>query len=125
MKPAPKDTDAYISGFPEDIQEKLQAIRNTIRQAAPEAKECINYGIPTFKIHGNLVHFAAYKSHLGFYPGATGIAEFKQELASYKTSKGTVQFHLDEPLPLVLISDIVIFRLHENTRNAKPTRKKK
>ena len=66
MKPAAKDTDAYISEFPEDIQEKLQVIRNTIRQAAPEAEESINYGIPTFKIHGNLVHFAAYKTHFGF-----------------------------------------------------------
>ena len=125
MKPAAKDTDAYISEFPEDIQEKLQVIRNTIRQAAPEAEECINYGIPTFKIHGNLVHFAAYKTHFGFYPGASGIAEFKKELESYNTSKGTVQFPLDKPLPLELISDIVIFRLDENIRNAKPTRKKK
>lgn len=125
MKPAAKDTDAYIQDFPQDIQEKLQLIRQTIRKAAPEAEECINYGIPTFKIHGNLVHFAAYKTHLGFYPGASGIAEFKQELAPFNTSKGTVQFPLDKPLPLELISDMVIFRLDENLRKAKPVKKKK
>jgi uncharacterized protein YdhG (YjbR/CyaY superfamily) len=125
MKPAAKDIDTYILDFPEDIQEKLQLIRRTIRHAAPEAEECINYGIPTFKIHGNLLHFAAYKTHLGFYPGASGIAEFKKELASYNTSKGTVQFALDKPLPLELISDIVIFRLDENIRNAKPEKRKR
>lgn len=125
MKPAAKDTDAYIQDFPQKIQEKLQLIRQTIQKAAPEAEECINYGIPTFKIHGNLVHFAAYKTHLGFYPGASGIAEFKKELESYNTSKGTVQFPLDQPLPLELISDMVIFRLDENIRNAKPPKKKK
>ena len=125
MKPAAKDTDAYISEFPEDIQEKLQVIRNTIRKAAPESEESINYGIPTFKIHGNLVHFAASTTHFGFYPGASRIAQFKQELESNNTTKGTVQFPLDKPLPLELISDIVIFRLDENIRNAKPTRKKK
>jgi uncharacterized protein YdhG (YjbR/CyaY superfamily) len=125
MKPAAKDTDAYIQDFPQDIQEKLQLIRQTIRQAAPEAEECINYGIPTFKIHGNLVHFAAYKTHIGFYPGASGITEFKQELTPFNTSKGTVQFPLDKPLPLELISDIVIFRLDENQRNSKPLKKKR
>lgn len=125
MKTAAKNIDEYISDFSEDIQEKLQLIRNTIRQAAPEAEECINYGIPTFKIHGNLVHFAAYQTHIGFYPGASGIAEFKQELSPYKTAKGTVQFALEKPLPLELISDIVIFRLDENLRKAKPVKKKK
>jgi uncharacterized protein YdhG (YjbR/CyaY superfamily) len=125
MKPSAKDIDEFISEFPDEIQEQLQIIRNTIRIAAPEAEECINYGIPTFKFHGNLVHFSAYKTHIGFYPGASGIAEFKQELASYNTSKGTVQFPLDKPLPLELISDIVIFRLDENLRKAKPAKKKK
>jgi uncharacterized protein YdhG (YjbR/CyaY superfamily) len=125
MKTAAKNIDEYISVFPEDIQKKLQLIRNTIRQAAPEAEECINYGIPTFKFQGNLVHFAAYQTHFGFYPGASGIAEFKQELSPYKTAKGTVQFPLDKPVPLELISDIVIFRLDENLRKAKPVKKKK
>jgi uncharacterized protein YdhG (YjbR/CyaY superfamily) len=125
MKPAAENIDAFISDFPQDIQEKLQLIRETIRHAAPEAEECINYGIPTFKFHGNLVHFSAYKTHIGFYPGASGIAEFKQELSPYKTAKGTVQFALEKPLPLELISDIVIFRLDENMRKAKPVKKKK
>jgi uncharacterized protein YdhG (YjbR/CyaY superfamily) len=125
MKTAAKNIDEYISDFSEDIQEKLQLIRQTIRKAAPEAEECINYGIPTFKFQGNLVHFAAYQTHIGFYPGASGIAEFKQELSPYKTAKGTVQFALEKPLPLELISDIVIFRLDENMRKAKPVKKKK
>lgn len=125
MKPAAKDTDDYIRDFPEDIQKKLQSIRFTIQQAAPDAEECINYGIPTFKFHGNLVHFAAYKTHIGFYPGSSGITEFKKELESYPTSKGTVQFPLDQSLPLELISDMVIFRMDENLRKAKPEKKKK
>jgi len=123
MKPAAKNIDAFISEFPQDIQEKLQSIRNTIRKVAPDAEECINYGIPTFKFHGNLVHFSAYKTHIGFYPGASGIAEFKQELEPYNTSKGTVQFPLDKDLPLELISDMVFFRVDENLRKAKPVKK--
>lgn len=125
MKTAAKDIDEYLQDFPEDIQEQLQGIRHSIRKVAPEAVECINYGIPTFKFHGNLVHFAAYKTHIGFYPGASGIAEFKKELAPYNTSKGTVQFHLDKDLPLELISDIVFFRMDENLRKAKSPKKKK
>ena len=125
MKTAAKDIDEYLQDFPEDIQEQLQGIRHSIRKVAPEAVECINYGIPTFKFHGNLVHFAAYKTHIGFYPGASGIAEFKKELAPYPTAKGTVQFPLDKPLPLELISDIVIFRLDENIRKANPAKKRK
>ena len=125
MKTAAKDIDEYLQDFPEDIQEQLQGIRHSIRKVAPEAVECINYGIPTFKFHGNLVHFAAYKTHIGFYPGASGIAEFKKELAPYPTAKGTVQFPLEKPLPLELISDIVIFRLDENIRKAYPVKKRK
>jgi uncharacterized protein YdhG (YjbR/CyaY superfamily) len=125
MKAAAKDIDEYLLSFPEDIQEQLQRIRHAIRKVAPEAEECINYGIPTFKFNGNLVHFAAYKTHIGFYPGASGIAEFKKELAPYPTAKGTVQFPLDKPLPLELISDMVFFRLDENLRKAKPVKKKK
>jgi uncharacterized protein YdhG (YjbR/CyaY superfamily) len=125
MKPAAENIDDFISDFPQDIQEKLQLIRETIRHAAPEAEECINYGIPTFKFHGNLVHFSAYKTHIGFYPGASGIAEFKQELKPYNTSKGTVHFSLDKDLPLELISDMVFFRVDENLRKAKPVKKKK
>ena len=125
MKPSAKNIDEFITDFPEDIQKKLQTIRHTIRQAAPEADESTNYGMPTFKFHCNLVHFSAYKTHIGFYPDASGVAEFKKELTPFHTAKGTVQFPLDKPLPLELISDMVIFRMEENLRNAKPGKKKK
>lgn len=111
---APKNIDEYIAGFPPEIQEKLETIRATIRKAAPNAEEAISYMIPTFKLHGNLVHFAAYKNHIGFYPGAGGIAAFQEELAGYETSKGTVQFPLDKRLPLTLITKIVKFRVQQN-----------
>lgn len=115
---APKNIDEYIAGFPPEIQEKLETIRATIRKAAPNAEEAISYMIPTFKLHGNLVHFAAYKNHIGFYPGAGGIAAFQEELAGYETSKGTVQFPLDKRLPLTLITKIVKFRVQQNLDKA-------
>ncbi len=115
---APKNIDEYIAGFPPEIQEKLQKIRATIHKAAPKAEEAISYMIPTFKLHGNLVHFAAFKNHLGFYPGAAGIEAFQEELAGYETSKGTVQFPMDQRIPFVLITKIVKFRVQQNLDKA-------
>jgi uncharacterized protein YdhG (YjbR/CyaY superfamily) len=119
-----KDIDEYIEGFPQDVQEILQKVRATIRGAAPEADETIKYGIPTFSLKGNLVHFAAFKEHIGFYPTPTGIEKFKDELSIYETSKGTVQFPLDEPIPFDLIDRIVKFRVTENLEKAEAKKKK-
>jgi uncharacterized protein YdhG (YjbR/CyaY superfamily) len=110
--------DEYIAHFPPDIQEILQKLRATIRAAAPEAEEAISYQMPTFKLKGNLVHFAAYKNHIGFYPAPRGIEAFAQELSVYKGSKGTAQFPIDQPLPLDLISKIVHFRVAGNLEKA-------
>jgi uncharacterized protein YdhG (YjbR/CyaY superfamily) len=106
--------DEYIETFPTLVQEKLQEIRLTIHESAPEATEAISYQMPTFKLNGNLVHFAAYEHHIGFYPIPTGMEAFKEELSHYKTGKGSVQFPLDQPLPLDLIRRIVEFRVKEN-----------
>ncbi len=114
----PQTIDEYIAGFSPEIQEKLETIRATIRKAAPKAEEAISYMMPTFKLHGNLVHFAAFKNHIGFYPGASGIAAFEEELAGYETSKGTVQFPLDKRVPLTLITKIVKFRVQQNLDKA-------
>ena len=111
--------DEYISGFPDDIQTLLQQIRVTIREAAPEAEEAIKYAMPTFVLNGNLVHFAAFKHHIGFYPVPSGIEAFKKELSAYKGAKGSVQFPLDQPMPLELITKIVLFRVNENLLKAK------
>ena len=111
--------DEYISGFPEDIQTLLQQIRVTIKDAAPEAEEAIKYAMPTFVLNGNLVHFAAFKNHIGFYPVPSGIEAFKKELSVYKGAKGSVQFPLDQPMPLELITQIVKFRVSENMKKAK------
>jgi uncharacterized protein YdhG (YjbR/CyaY superfamily) len=115
--------DEYIADCPSDVQNILQRIRETIRKAAPTAEETINYQIPTFTLHGNLVHFAAFPHHIGFYPAPTGIEKFKKELSVYKGAKGSVQFPLDKPIPYGLISRIVKFRVKENQDRAK-TRKK-
>ena len=106
--------DQYIQSFPALFQVRMQEMRKAIQKAAPMAQECINYAMPTFKLHGNLVHFAAYKHHIGFYPAPSGIEAFKAELRPYKTSKGAVQFPIDQPLPLDLITKIVLFRVYEN-----------
>jgi uncharacterized protein YdhG (YjbR/CyaY superfamily) len=98
----PKNIDEYIAGFPNDVQEILQKIRVTIRKAAPDAEETIKYQIPTFTLKGNLVHFAAFKKHIGFYPAPTGIEKFKKELSVYKGAKGSVRFPLDKPIPFDL-----------------------
>ncbi len=111
--------DEYIDNFPADIQSKLQKIRKTIHSAAPEAIEKISYQMPTFFLNGNLVHFAAFKNHIGFYPVPTSIEKFKQELEPYKTSKGGVQFPLDEDIPFDLITRIVRFRVEENLKKEK------
>jgi uncharacterized protein YdhG (YjbR/CyaY superfamily) len=108
------DVDTFIDGFSKDIQKILEQLRSTIRKAAPDAEEKIAYGIPTFSLHGNLVHFSAYKHHIGFYPTSSGIQAFKKELSVYKNAKGSVQFPLDKPLPLDLIRKIVKFRMKEN-----------
>lgn len=108
-----KTIDEYIATFPEDIQEILEKMRKVIQDAAPEAEETISYGMPTFKFNGNLVHFAAYKNHIGFYPAPSGIEAFKKEISQYKNSKGAVQFPLDKPIPFDL-EKIVVFRVQEN-----------
>ena len=110
---APKDIDEYIAAFPKDVQEILEKVRVTIKKAAPDAEEAIKYQIPTFTLNGNLVHFAAFKKHIGFYPAPRGIEEFKEELSAYKGAKGSVQFPLDKTIPFDLISRIVEFRVKE------------
>ena len=115
MKNTPAlDIDQYISTFSEEIQDRLKQIRETISKAAPEAKEAISYRMPTYKLNGNLVHFAAYDKHIGFYPAPQGIEAFKEELSKYKGAKGSVQFPHDKPLPLELITKIVKFRVDQN-----------
>src|SRR6266498_2712779 len=118
-KTAPKDIDDYIAGFPKDIQTILQKIRQIVKKAAPEAQEKISYQMPTFYLNGNLVHFAAFKNHIGFYPTPSGTAKFKKEIAGYQAAKGSIQFPLDQPIPYDLISQIVEFRVKENLAKAK------
>jgi len=110
--------DEYIAEYPDSTQSLLSELRNHIRMIVPDAKETISYGVPTFTLFGNLVHFAAYQNHIGFYPGASGVDNFKHELAGYQTSKGTIQFPINQPLPLELIEKIVRFRVNENLNKA-------
>lgn len=116
--------DAYIRQFPADVQVILQQIRQVIREVVPEADEKISYQMPTFFLDGNLVHFAAHKNHIGFYPAPSGIEKFKKELSIYKGAKGSVQFPLNEPMPFDLIRKIVVFRVVENQMKAKNKQKK-
>ena len=109
----PATIDEYIAGFPADIQRILQEIRSVIREAAPQAIEKISYQMPTFYYQGNLVHFAAFKHHIGFYPTPQGIEAFKEELTRYKGAKGSVQFPLDQPIPYDLIRRIVRYRVDQ------------
>ncbi|MBX7240701.1 MAG: DUF1801 domain-containing protein [Bacteroidia bacterium] len=111
--------DEYILSFPPEIQNRLTEVRKTIQEAAPEATEAIKYAIPTFVLNGNLVHFAAFKNHIGFYPVPSGLSAFQEELSLYKQGKGSVQFPLNQPLPLDLITRIVQFRVAENAEKAK------
>jgi uncharacterized protein YdhG (YjbR/CyaY superfamily) len=106
--------DSYIKSFPKETQKILDQLRATIRKAAPEAEETINYAIPTFTLNGNLVHFAAFKNHIGFYPTPSGIEAFKKELSVYEGAKGSVKFPIKKPLPFDLITEIVKFRVIEN-----------
>jgi uncharacterized protein YdhG (YjbR/CyaY superfamily) len=117
--------DEYIANFPAGVQKILQELRATIKAAAPGAQEKISYQMPTFFLKGNLVHFAAYTKHIGFYPAPRGIEVFKAELSAYKGAKGSVQFPIDQPLPLDLIRRIVEFRVAENLKSAEAKAKKK
>jgi uncharacterized protein YdhG (YjbR/CyaY superfamily) len=124
-KVTPKTIDEYIAGFPKDVQEILEKIRMTVRKAAPEAQETIKYGMPTFTLNGNLVYFAAFKKHIGFYPPPTGLEKFKNELSAYAGPKGSLIFPLDQPIPYDLIREIVVFRVKENLERAEAKRKNK
>lgn len=119
-----KDIDDYIANCSAEVQDVLQELRQTIRQAAPDAKETNNYMMPTFTLEGNLVHFAAFKNHIGFYPAPSGIDQFREELSTYELSKGTIRFPLGQPLPLKLVSRIVKFRVQENLEKAEAKKKK-
>jgi len=123
MNKSAETIDEYISEFPKETQKILQQIRKTVRQAAPQAVEAIKYNIPTFVLGGNLVHFGAFKNHIGFYPAPTGIKKFEKELSVYKQGKGSAQFPLDAPMPLDLITKIVEFRVKQNSE--KTLKKKK
>lgn len=121
----PKTIDDYIAGFRPDVQVILQKIRRTIRKAAPGAQETIKYGMPTFTLNGNLVYFAAFKKHIGFYRAPTGVAAFEKELSGYRQGRGSVQFPLSQPIPYGLITKIVKFRIKENLARAAAKGKKK
>jgi uncharacterized protein YdhG (YjbR/CyaY superfamily) len=121
----PTTIDEYIAGFPNDIQRILIKIRTIIRKAAPDAEEAIRYRMPTFILKGNLVHFAAFKSHIGFYPVPTAVEKFKNELSVYEGGKGSIRFPLDKPIPYDLISRIVQFRVMENLEKAKTKKRKR
>jgi uncharacterized protein YdhG (YjbR/CyaY superfamily) len=122
---APKDIDEYIAGFPKEVQEFLEKIRTTIREAAPDAEEAIKYRMPTFTLKGNLVHLAAFKNHIGFYPAPRGIEAFQEELSAYEGAKVSVRFPLDKPIPYDLIGRIVKFRGKETLETVVAKRKKR
>ncbi|MBX7259052.1 MAG: DUF1801 domain-containing protein [Candidatus Hydrogenedentes bacterium] len=111
--------DSYIAAQPGEVQPLLQALRSTIQKQAPDAEEAIAYGMPTFRLNGNLVHFAACANHIGFYPTPSAICEFQESLSKYKTSKGAIQFPIDKKLPLALIGKMVRFRVKENLAKKK------
>jgi uncharacterized protein YdhG (YjbR/CyaY superfamily) len=117
-RPAPKNIDEYIAGFPRDVQKILEQIRRTVRRAAPEAEEAIKYQMPTFVLDGNLIHFGAFKNHVGLYPVPRGVEGF-EELSRYEGEKSTVRFPLDQPMPLDLISRVVKYRAQKNSAKAK------
>jgi uncharacterized protein YdhG (YjbR/CyaY superfamily) len=114
-----KTMDEYIAEFPKNVRDTLGELRRVIRESAPEAEEAMSYGIPTFKLNGNLVHFAAFKNHIGFYPTPSAIDAFIKELSRYKLAKGTVQFPIDEPIPFDLVRKIVRYRVNENIERRK------
>jgi uncharacterized protein YdhG (YjbR/CyaY superfamily) len=122
----PKDMDAYIAGFPDDVQEVLQKIRVTIRKAAPTAEEAISYKMPTFTLKGKyLIYFAAYKKHIGLYPAPRGTEKVNKELSAYRAAKSSIRFALDKPIPFDLIRKIVKFRVEENLKRAEARGKKR
>ena len=120
------DIDEYIQQFPDSVQTILQKLRISIKKTAPKAEEVISYQMPAFKYHGMLVYFAGYKNHIGFYPTSSPMKVFKDRLTGYKTSKGAIQFPINEAIPLTLVKDIVKFRIKENLEkeNAKLKKKK-
>jgi len=118
-----KTVDEYLSAFPASTKKILQEVRKTIKQAAPNAEELISYNIPAFKLNGMLVFYAAYEKHIGFYPTSSGIKVFQDELTNYKTSKGAIQFPIDEPIPRGLITKIVRYRVKENLEKEKTKKK--
>ena len=120
----PKTIDDYIAGFPPDVRVILQKLRATIRKTAPAAEEAIKYRLPTFVLHANLVHFGAFKKHIGFYATPTGNKQFRQELSAYQGAKGSVQFPLDKPIPYGLVSKMVKFRVQENLERSTARKKK-
>jgi len=120
-----KDIDEYIADFPVDVQLLLQKVRTAIRKAAPKAEEAIKYQMPTFVLNGNLIHFAGYQNHIGLYPGSKPIEQFKDDLVKYRTSKGTVQFPLDKPIPVGLVGKITKFCVKRNLERAAAKAKKK
>jgi len=120
----PSTIDVYIASFPDNVQGILETMRRTIKKAAPTAEETIRYQMPTFKLNGkNLVHFAAFKHHIGFYPTPSGITAFQKELSIYKQGKGSVQFPLDKPMPYDLVKRIVLFRINETLGSMKERKK--
>ena len=121
----PQNFNEYIIAFPAETQKILKQLRETIRKAAPDAEEVISYGMPSFRQNGRLLYFAAFKNHIGFYPMATGIEAFKTNISAYKWAKGSIQFPLQKPLPLDLITKIVKFRVKENLEKSKNKAKKK
>lgn len=112
-----KNISEYIKDCPKDIQSQLQKIRKAIKEVAPKAEEAVSYGMPTFKLHGNLVHFAAFKTHFGFYPMPSGISAFDKELSKYDLAKGTIRFPLDKPVPIALIKKITKYCVQRNREN--------
>jgi uncharacterized protein YdhG (YjbR/CyaY superfamily) len=122
---SPTDIEGYITAFPAEIQEILQKIRATIRKAAPRAQETIKYGMPTYALDGNLVHFAAFKKHIGLFPPVKSDAEFRRAVAAYEGPKGNLRFPLDEPIPYELISRMVKIRVKETLAKAESKRTKR
>jgi uncharacterized protein YdhG (YjbR/CyaY superfamily) len=114
----PKNFEEYIISFPPETQKKLELLRKTVKEVAPDAQEVISYGMPLFKLNGRLLYFAAFKHHIGFYPMANAIEAFKSSLSDYKWAKGSIQFPLEKPLPLDLITNIVKFRVNENLKKS-------
>lgn len=124
QKNTPINVDEYIKGFPKEVREILTELRTVIKKTAPDAEEIISYKMPAYKLNGMLVYFAGFKNHVGFYATPTGHEEFKKELSIYKTGKGSVQFPLDKPLPISLITKIVKFRVKQNLEREKEKREK-